>query len=246
MRYAKDFFDLQLLFARRVAELRGIPLERAVLDYTNIYIRLAIGRGFCADHPLWRAYVGGLNAAPDAGEWTHRFHLGRPPSEPPNVVATFGCFSYAVQQGGRIRLHFANRESGSLSPLAVSRSDARRHELRHLLAHVERTQPAARTVAGVSWLYNLPQYRRLFPQTYLASARVVGDRFRNMPLWGQFLDRHGALKPAAAKTFRERLSRLSSPDALLDCFPLQPLAVEAPVGDFYRALRLPDAAPASQ
>jgi hypothetical protein len=238
MYYAREFFDLQLLFARRVGELLGIPLERAVLDYTNIYIRFAIGRGFDAGHPVWRAYTDGLNAAPDAGEWTYRFYLARPPSEPPGVVATFGCFAYARQPAGRIRLHFENREAGAGSPLALSRADARRDELRHLFAHVKRTQPDAQTVAGVSWLYNLPAYRRLFPETYLASARVVADRFRNMPLWGQFLDRHGAVKPAAAATLRERLARQSSRDALLQCFPLQPLAVEAPVADLYRAFAL--------
>ncbi len=234
MRYRKEFFDLQLRFARRVAEIAGVPLERAVLDYTNIYIRLAIGRGFDAGHPVWLDYVDGLKRSGDASEWTYQFHLTRPQSEPPGIVAAFGCFSYALERDDRIRLHFENRETGLCSPLSAERADARRTELRALLAHVRRTQPGVEHVVGVSWLYNLPAYRRLFPGTYLASARIAGGRFRNMPLWGQFLDRHGKVKPAAAEIFHERLSRQNDMDNLALCFPLQPLAVEAPVSDFLR------------
>jgi hypothetical protein len=239
VRYRKEFFDLQLLFARRAAEVCDIPLARALLDYTNLYVRFALGRGFDPDHPLWRDYLEGLATAPDAGGWTYRFYLARPIGEPPGVVATFGCFSYArdshaLGQPDRIRLHFASRDGGLPSPLAAARADTRRDELRQLFAHVKRTQPNARRVAGVSWLYNLPAYRRLFPASYLDSARVVGNRFRNMPLWGQFLDRHGALKPAVAETFRERLLSVCRREGLVLCFPLQPLAVEAPVEAFYR------------
>jgi hypothetical protein len=118
--------------------------------------------------------------------------------------------------------------------LSAERAGARRDELRRLFKHVERTQQDVRQVAGVSWLYNLPAYRCLFPETYLASARVARARFRNMPLWGQFLDRHGGVKQAAAGVFRERLSRQDELDDVARCFPLQPLAVKSPVSDFYR------------
>jgi hypothetical protein len=234
VKYQKEFFDLQLQFARHVAEISDVSLERAILDYTNIYVRLAIGRGFSPDNPVWLDYVDGLRCLSDVGEWTYRFYLARPHGEPPGVAATFGCFSYAPERPDRIRIHFENRDTGPGSPLGAERADARRDELRLLFAHVERTQPDVREVAGVSWLYNLPAYRRLFPETYLASAKIAGARFRNMPLWGQFLDRQGRVKQAAANTFRDRLSRQSDLDGLAHCFPLQPLAVEASVSDFYR------------
>lgn len=41
--YAKDFFDLQLRFAGYVAGLGGLPLERALLRYTNLYVRFGLG-----------------------------------------------------------------------------------------------------------------------------------------------------------------------------------------------------------
>ncbi|SKA38234.1 hypothetical protein SAMN02745126_06026 [Enhydrobacter aerosaccus] len=238
MRYPKDFFELQLRFARRVAAIGGIAFERAILDYTNIYVRLGIGRGFDAGHPVWLDYVEGLRRGGDATDWTYRFYLRRPESEPPGTVARFGCFSYAVDQDGRVRLHFENRDTEPCSPLSAARVDIRREELRALLAHVEQTRPDVQQVSGVSWLYNLPAYRRLFPETYLASARIAGGRLRNMPLWGQFLDRHGTVRPAAAQTLHERLSRQTDLRDLAACFPLQPLAVTAPISDFRRFLGL--------
>jgi hypothetical protein len=234
MRYRREFFDLQLRFARGVTGLSDVPLEKAVLDYTNKYVRLAIDRSFDPDNAVWRDYIQGLRSASDAGEWTYRFYLTRPESEALGTIATFGCFSYASDGEDRIRLHFENRDAGPGSPLGADRMDARRDELRRLFAHVRQTREAVRRVAGVSWLYNLPAYRHLFPETYLASARIAGARFRNMPLWGQFLDRHGAVRQAAAQILQDRLARQSGLENLAGCFPLQPLAVEAPISDFYR------------
>jgi hypothetical protein len=154
------------------------------------------------------------------------------------MAARFGCFSYTSDGGDRVRLHFENTDAGPGSPLAADRIGARQDELRRLFTHVRQAHGGVRHVAGVSWLYNLPAYRRLFPVTYLASARVAASRFRNMPLWGQFLDRHGAVKQAAAQILEHRLAQQSDLENLAGCFPLQPLAVEASVSDFYRSYGL--------
>jgi len=87
--------------------------------------------------------------------------------------------------------------------------------------------------AGASWLYNLDAYRRRFPPSYVASARVVDHRFQHMPLWGQFLDRHGEIRTSMASRFRECLARQSSREGLDECFPFRVLAVEAPASEFH-------------
>jgi hypothetical protein len=50
-----------------------------------------------------------------------------------------------------------------------------------------------------------------------------------MPLWGQFLDRRGDVKPSMAQRLLERLGRQSTLDGLDECFPLQVLRLEVPV-----------------
>lgn len=234
VRYAKGFFDLQLHFAHRVTLLSGIPLAQALLEYTNLYVRFRLGRDFDPAHPTWREYVAGLPDPTADREWTYRFYLARSETMAgPPVVATFGCFSYAPLPGDRIRLHFGNAETDGHSPLGAERLDRRLADLTALFGHVRRAGREPLHVVGASWLYNLDAYRRLFPAAYVATARVIGRRFQRMPLWGQFLDRHGEVKESMARPFLERLEHRSSLDRLEECFPLQVLSVEAPVREFY-------------
>lgn len=232
--YAKGFFDLQLQFAETVSALSGLPLTRALLEYTNLYIRFGLGRDFDPAHPGWREYLAGLRDSHDPRQWTHRFYLTRPDAlAPPALVATFGCFSYGRLSDDRIRLHFRNAETDGRSPLGRDRLDQRRADLAALFEHVRRTARSPLRVVGASWLYNLQAYRRLFPEPYLATARVIHHRFRHMPLWGQFVNRHGEIKETLALPFLERLERQSSMEGLDDCFPFQVLSVEASVLEFY-------------
>ena len=234
MTYGKGFFDLQLQFARKVAALAGVPLARALLEYTNLYIRFGLGRDFDPAHPTWREYLAGLRDTDDIGEWTYRFYARRPDAlAAPGLVATFGCFAYSQMSSERIRLHFQNAEPDGRSPLAIDRVSRRLAELAALFEHVQRALRQPIRVVGASWLYNLDAYRRLFPVSYLATARVVDHRFQHMPLWGQFLDRYGVIKEGMTRQFLERLERQSGLDRLDQCFPLQVLAVDAPVQDFY-------------
>jgi hypothetical protein len=151
----------------------------------------------------------------------------------PQVVATFGCFSYARVPRDRIRIHFQNTDTAGHSSLGMACVGQRRADLTALFRHVQRTLPAHVQVVGVSWLYNLEAYRRLFPASYIATARVICPRFRSMPLWGQFLDRHGELKEQMTRPFLARLEQQTCVARLHECFPFQVLTVEAPVQEFY-------------
>ena len=232
--YAKAFFDLQLQFAHKVTLLSGLPLARALLEYTNLYARFGLGRDFDPAHPIWREYLAGLQGANDGREWTYRFYLTRPEAlGAPHVVASCGCFSYAPLSGGRIRLHFRNAETDGHAPLGIERRGQRLADLAALFGHVKRTRRQPLRVVGASWLYNLEAYRRLFPVSYLATAHVIDRRFQHMPLWGQFLDRYGEIRKSVTSQFLERLERQSSLDSLDQCFPFQVLSVEASVTEFY-------------
>jgi hypothetical protein len=232
--YAKAFLDLQVEFAETVSAISELPLARALLEYTNLYIRFGLGREFDPTHRGWLEYLAGLRDAKDPREWTYRFYVRRPDTMAvPALVATFGCFSYAQPSGDRIRLHFQNAEMDGHSPLAMDRRDRRLAELAGLFAHVKRGARQPLRVIGASWLYNLGAYRRLFPESYLGTAHVIHGRFRHMPLWGQFVSRYGEVREDMARPFRERLGRQSSLEGLDQCFPLPVLALEAPVGEFY-------------
>ena len=150
----------------------------------------------------------------------------------PAIVATFGCFSYSRLSGDRIRLHFQDADTDGHSSLGIDRRGERLVDLAALFEHVQQTLGQPVRVVGASWLYNLEAYRRLFPISYLATAQVI-QRFRHMPLWGQFLDRHGEVKENMTRPFLERLECQSSLDSVGQCFPFQVLSVQASVRDFY-------------
>jgi hypothetical protein len=120
-----------------------------------------------------------------------------------------------------------------VSPLSIDRLPVRLAELRSLFDHVRLNQQEATRVAGTSWLYNLRAYQRCFPDGYVASAKVAESRFRNLPLWGQFLDRSGLVRVGLAEDFIRRLATITSLPDLARSFPLQALAVEAPIEQFY-------------
>jgi hypothetical protein len=231
--YRREFFDLQWQFATRVARLHKIPLADALLQFTTFYVRFGLGRQFDATDPVWREYLSGLRLSATPADRTYAFYLSRLPDRgAPGVVASVGCFSYARLAKGEIRLHFHPVESEGVSPLGAHRTAQRRQELGALFGEVLRREGEAVRVVGNSWLYNLAAYRRIFPEDYLATARPSRPVFRGMPLWGQFLDRRGSLRQAAAGVLLDRLSRLTTTSELAQCFPYQAIAVAAPAASF--------------
>jgi hypothetical protein len=232
--YCRAFFDLQLAFAEKVSALNDIPLEETLLHFTNLYIRLGLGRDFDAAHPTWQRYIEGLGHNGDAGAWTYRYLIEHAPEvRPPSVLASSGCFSYAMDGAQTLRMHFRNTDPLDYAPLSEARRAQRHEELQELFRRAHRELPFATRVVGVSWLYNLKAYRRCYPPAYVASAHDVPPRYSNMPLWGQFLNRHGALRERAAQAFLEGLAAAGRFEELAGCFPLQALAVEAPIDTFY-------------
>jgi hypothetical protein len=211
-----------------------VPLEVALLEYTNFYVRFGLGREFNPDHEGWQSYVAGLRGAEDGREWTYHFYLSEPEAKTaPPVVATFGCFSYAVPDGSHVRLHFRNTEADGCSPLSTARIERRRAELAVLFTHMKTSVSQDTPVVGASWLYNLRAYRRLLPPGYVSTARPIRGGFRSMPLWGQFLNRHGEVRESMAESFLNALAQTSNLSDVGKCFPFQALTATAPVRQFY-------------
>jgi hypothetical protein len=54
-----------------------------------------------------------------------------------------------------------------------------------------------------------------------------------MPLWGQFVNRHGEVRDDVAREFRARLTSLSNVEEADACFPSPLLSLDAPARAFY-------------
>jgi hypothetical protein len=226
--YSVEFFDLQLRFATKVAELSGLPFIHTVGSHTNIYVRLAMGPQFDSANPAWLEYISTLATVRDPAAWTHEVHLQRAHLRAgPEAAAAVGCFSYALLGPNRARLHFHPGYQLSDSPLSFANQRLRRRELTELLSKLASFCPDI-AVVGASWLYNLDSYRRLFPLPYLDSLKPIEPPYRRMPLWGQLLHRDRSVRTGAAQRFRSQLAQVATLEQLSSCFPLPVLSAAVP------------------
>ena len=236
MNYPKRFFEINLQFAHKVAEILDQPIEETLLHYTNFYIRFGLGRDFASTHPVWQEFLVGLSQVEDTAEWTHRFYLKQQCQVADKFQESpFGCFSYTIMQGNKIRLHFHNNESSGYSPLGKNRMSQRLAELTRMFRSIQQEVRRGRgtNIIGASWLYNLESYRRLFPPAYLVTAQVGSNDFPYLPLWGQFIDQWGRVKENLVAQFLERLHNQQGIEGIERCFPYQVLHLESSVEEFY-------------
>jgi hypothetical protein len=236
---SKEFFQLQLSFAAKVAEVTQVPLEETLLAYTTFYLSFDLGRSFDPTHPLWQEYLTGLKQVGDQAQWTYSFVQRQRTDFTANF---YGCFSYAyLADEHTIRIHFVNRETTEHSALSLVRRPVREQELAEMFRAIRTMVPEAMTVRGGSWLYNLTAYCRLFPPEYVHSVQVSEDEFPYLALWGQFLTRGGNLRQPGADVFLARLRQQTTLEGLKHCFPLQVLRPACPIDHFYHCYRLNEA-----
>lgn len=232
MELTKDFFQLQLSFAEKVAQVTQVPLEETLLAYTTLYLSFELGRSFDPAHPLWQAYLQGLKHTPDRASWTYMWYQRQ---RTVFIADFYGCFYYSyLADEQTIRIHFINRETAGQSALSQARRAVRVQELARMFLAIQATLPEARMVRGGSWLYNIDAYRRLFPPEYVCTAQPIGDEFPFLALWGQFLTRHGHLREPGTASFLACLQQQTTLAGLAQCFPYQVLRPTCAIDHFYR------------
>ncbi|CAN7615322.1 hypothetical protein LJR129_004663 [Acidovorax sp. LjRoot129] len=233
----EDYFSLQLKFAMCYAVNAAVPVDVAIDRCTNLRRRLNLWGDTGASR--WALFLDRVKSAVDdhAEQVALCAEFQRPLSYV-EVKRSFGCFSYDPPDAhGTLRIHFVAPDGISSSPLAIENSSARRAELQDLISYVQRTELSVTTVRGVSWLYNLQAYRRLFPAAY--SASVQSARFplhlNGSSTWGQVLNWRQEVKPAVRDQLLVRLRDMEVATPWL-VFPLQALVATSQIEVFYDQL----------
>ena len=230
----EDYFSLQLSFAERYAAVADLPLGASIAHCTNLRRRLNLWGPAGANR--WNDFVARIgdptNGRRDAlslcMEWYEdrpRFATGR----------SFGCFSFdPPDASGVLRIHFVPPENTSTSPLASANTGARVQELCELFSHVRRTERGVLSVRGISWLYNLDAYRRLFPRSYAMSIQPVDVplHLNGSSTWGQVLNWRREVKPDMRDALLARFATMRA-EAPWEAFPLQALTATGDVAEFY-------------
>ena len=236
LEYPREFFDLQIEFARKIAQVLRIPISQALLQYTVLFRRLNIDRSLNATDSVWQEFLASLTDE-NLPDRAYQLYLQRKDIElelEPDKKK-FGCFTLEYKSEEKcVKIHFTSKENDG-GPLDDKNLSKRMQEIKGLFEYVRETYPDALIVRGGSWLYNLSKYKRLFPPEFSRDAQpATRYHFGGMSVWGQFLDQNMKIKSDQAKLFRERLSRAESLDQLEDSLPLQTLEVGDYIEDFYR------------
>ena len=230
----EDYFSLQLAFSKQYALKAGVTWSEAVDRCTNIRRRL--GLTGASGENRWRALLACADQSAAGGDDTllamcSALFADRPAARHDRA---FGCFSYEpAGASGILRLHFVPPENVEASPLAVANVGARLDELRAMFRHIRREEHAV-SVLGISWLYNIDAYKRLFPARYIESARIPEFplHLNGTSSWGQVLNWRQAVKPPMRDSLLARLSDLRV-EAPWEVFPYRALAANCEIAVFH-------------
>lgn len=240
MAYSKDYIELQIEFAKKVSEITSLDFKEAILKYTGFYITFRIQNyDFNPNHPTWSEYLDYLGSNTSAwADKSYEFYLVQVNKDHPKdqrFSKKFGCFFYELdEQNNCIYIHFKNKMGGSPSSLSFSEKNKRIHELKAMFSYINEKKLSAAYVCGHSWLYNIEAYNRLFPPTYIKSAKVNREWFGSTALWGQFVDNDGEIKRDIADRFRNCIASAVNLDELKQCFEHPVLEPESRIEVFFK------------
>lgn len=244
--FPKELFNLQFEFAKALQRKSGGNLLDIIKTRTS---SLRFGLYEYNDDNTLKGEKPGLAEITEEGlaDFAYENYLkedGNPePAEyHPEGSTRFGCFYYDHNKADNsLRIHFVNTEFDDVGPLDKSKIEERKREIKDMLADIKMNFPERQEINGLSWLYNLDSYKRLFPDSYTSNLQEEKGKFqwaRGTTIWGQFMDNKLTIKNDLAQELMKRVNNLMPDQELPDVFkegpPLMPpLKAQGSLQDFF-------------
>jgi hypothetical protein len=213
--FGKDFFQLQFDFAKAIQEKTSEPLFDVIKAKTGLLRRKAFNyednrfvgfkEGVTEENIVDFAYSEYLKDLDKNDLEPAEYH--------PGGSRTFGCFSHFLEKddSDTIEIHFQNNEFNKVGPLDKSKVELRKKELHDMLIDIKTKYPHVKNISGLSWLYNLTAYRRLFPTSYIGNLEPDYHREqwkRGTTIWGQFFDSEYKLRQPIVEELLRKVREL--------------------------------------
>ncbi len=253
LKYPIEYFDVQVQFAYKWAQLSQTPVAEILLEKTALYLKLTDKKPTEPDlNSTWSSIVPNLDPSMPLQDFSSNFFtaysqqnhaLYKAPFYPENDGKHFGFFGYDYYPKSKlnngkntIKIHFSNLYRGAKSGLHPDFMPKRKQDLKKMIQYIKTTYPEAEEILGGSWLYALPQYRDTFPPQFTKNMRIIVPKeFEYLPnsvphlsfngdsLWGQFVDRYGWGRLEACTEFEKNIKNAHTLEQLLLSFPTLPL-----------------------
>ncbi len=243
--FPREYFELQFEFAKALQEKTGDNLFDIIKTRTSsLRFGLFVYEGY-----VCKGEKPGVSALSEEAltDFAYADYLKtdgeqEPAEYHPKESTRFGCFYYDKNdKDDSLRIHFVNAENDQTGPLDKDKINERKREIKDLLLDIKQQYPDKKEISGLSWLYNLEAYTRLFPDTYTAALRENKDQFqwaRGTTIWGQFLDNKMELKKDMVQELLRRVRNLEPGEELGAVFAegaplMSPLETRGRLQDFY-------------
>lgn len=237
MLYSKEFFKVQLQFARIISKKREITYPQALYLYTCLYVRLL---GYSdeerpsMENAKWKEIVDNLpKKQSEQIDYIYKKYLEfELQPKPKSNMKRFGCFSYSYHKElNQFELHFGNHDPKG--NLGANRVQARMEDWKNLFQSMRDEGRNNTTCKIGTWLLGINAFSRLLPPKFVAAAQPINeDTAQNFTYWGPLLNRFGKIK---TKMKNELLHKVRTENHIYieDYFPRRALTSEVKTEIFF-------------
>src|SRR5215469_189562 len=107
--YPKGYLEIQMIFAKKMAHLTGLPYSESLLRHSDIYGIFGLKRG--EDLPVWEQFIAEIPVAELGVEQAYDFYKRRDAQglilDFAHDKPTWGCFSYEYNEDTKeVGIHF--------------------------------------------------------------------------------------------------------------------------------------------
>ncbi len=257
-----EYFDAQIIFAKKISDITEDSLEECMLNYTDLYNSITnkeygneeVKGNFS---PLWIEYTEKIKISSDLEEIsniTYNLFLKQKHSKikisegKEKEKNSFGCFSMNYgdynKERKQIKLHFTpsrkdllkndyETKYGDLSSFYLPQ---RKQEFREMVKYIHdnpKLFEGAKHLKSSTWLQNRPNYQALFPRKYSSDGNRIRKKNNFLGLWGQFVKWDLNGNTEVFKKFKNNLEKAQTLENAINSFPYPVYEIKVPLEELF-------------
>ena len=243
--YPVEYFDAQVRFAHKWAEISGEDFAETLRTKTALYRRI-IGDANIegGQQEEWEKLISGVTSDSNPAKVTELLYgtFSRSPHSAYVQSDNSDALGYGYDPDTKtVKIHFTNPERG-VKPLSDENIEKRRQEFHTLLKNIRTEHPEAALVMSATWLRSTGRYRSLSPPDISDQESLMSPsmNFGGNSVWGQFIDASGNGNKRVYDQFVESVATATSLDMLVGAFPYKALKATDPIDKYYEFYGLRD------